>query len=125
MQAEHWYDAREGDLCWCTAASGWSMSARNAFVAAWLRGAAALLHDGRFDPDERLELLERERVDVLCMAPTEYRADGQAQRAAPASLPFATPSPRASRSTPRWCAPGRTAWAWPFTTDTGRPRPAR
>jgi len=74
VQAEHWYDARPGDLCWCTAASGWSLSARNAFVAAWVRGAAALLHDGRFDPDERLELLERERVDVLCMSPTEYRA---------------------------------------------------
>ena len=74
VQAEHWYGARPGDLCWCTAASGWSLSARNAFVAAWLRGAAALLHDARFDPDERLELVERERVSVLCMSPTEYRA---------------------------------------------------
>jgi acetyl-CoA synthetase len=74
VQAEHWYGARPGDLCWCTAASGWSLSARNAFVAAWLRGAAALLHDGRFDPDERLELLEREGVNVLCMSPTEYRS---------------------------------------------------
>jgi acyl-coenzyme A synthetase/AMP-(fatty) acid ligase len=74
VQAEHWYGARPGDLCWCTAASGWSLSARNAFVAAWLRGAAALLHDARFDPAERLEVLERERVDVLCMSPTEYRA---------------------------------------------------
>ena len=74
VQAEHWYGARPGDLCWCTAASGWSLSARNAFVAAWLRGAAALLHDARFDPAERLELLERERVNVLCMSPTEYRA---------------------------------------------------
>jgi acetyl-CoA synthetase len=74
VQAEHWYGARPGDLCWCTAASGWSLSARNAFVAAWLRGAAALLHDGRFDPDERLELVEREEVNVLCMSPTEYRA---------------------------------------------------
>jgi acyl-coenzyme A synthetase/AMP-(fatty) acid ligase len=73
-QAEHWYGARPGDLCWCTAASGWSLSARNAFVAAWLRGAAALLHDARFDPGERLELLRRERVTVLCMSPTEYRA---------------------------------------------------
>ena len=34
IQAEHWYGARRGDLCWCTAASGWSLSARNAFVAA-------------------------------------------------------------------------------------------
>jgi acyl-coenzyme A synthetase/AMP-(fatty) acid ligase len=74
VQAEHWYGAGPGDLCWCTAASGWSLSARNAFAAAWLRGAAALLHDARFDPDERLELIERERVNVLCMSPTEYRA---------------------------------------------------
>ena len=73
VQAEHWYGARPGELCWCAAASGWSLSARNAFVAAWLRGAAALLHDARFDPEERLELLDRERVDVLCMSATEYR----------------------------------------------------
>jgi acyl-coenzyme A synthetase/AMP-(fatty) acid ligase len=58
---------------WCTAAAGWSKSARNAFIAPWLRGAAALLHDARFDPHERLDLIARERVDVLCMAPTEYR----------------------------------------------------
>ncbi len=58
---------------WCTAASGWSKSARNAFIAPWLRGAAALLHDARFDPHERLRILADERVEVLCMAPTEYR----------------------------------------------------
>jgi acyl-coenzyme A synthetase/AMP-(fatty) acid ligase len=73
VQAEHWLGARDGELVWCTAASGWSKSARNAFIAPWLSGAAALLHDARFDPDERLELLARERVNVLCMAPTEYR----------------------------------------------------
>src|SRR4051812_3930869 len=73
VQAEHWFGARAGDLCWCTAASGWSKSARNVFIAPWLQGAAALLHDARFDPAERLELLEREAVDVLCMAPTEDR----------------------------------------------------
>jgi acyl-coenzyme A synthetase/AMP-(fatty) acid ligase len=43
------------------------------FIAPWLRGATALLHDARFDPHERLELIERERVNLLCMAPTEYR----------------------------------------------------
>jgi acyl-coenzyme A synthetase/AMP-(fatty) acid ligase len=73
VQAEHWLGARPGELVWCTAASGWSKSARNVFIAPWLSGAAALLHDARFDPHERLELLERERVGVLCMAPTEYR----------------------------------------------------
>ena len=74
VQAEHWFGARPGDVTWCTAASGWSKSARNVFIAPWVRGAAALLHDARFDPAERLEIAEREGVDVLCMAPTEYRA---------------------------------------------------
>src|SRR3954454_396634 len=74
IQAEHWFGARQGDLCWCTAASGWSKSSRNSFVAAWVRGAAALVHDRRFEPDERLAIVEREQVNVLCMAPTEYRA---------------------------------------------------
>ncbi len=73
VQAEHWLGARAEELVWCTAASGWSKSARNVFIAPWLSGAAALLHDARFDPHERLELLARERVHVLCMAPTEYR----------------------------------------------------
>ena len=58
---------------WCTASSGWSKSARNVFIAPWITGATALLHDGRFDPEERLQIAERERVNVLCMAPTEYR----------------------------------------------------
>src|SRR5215218_9316047 len=74
-----------GELVWCTAASGWSKSARNAFIAPWLRGAAGLLHDARFDPDERLELIARERVGVLCMAPTEYRVI--AKRAEPRPAP--------------------------------------
>ncbi len=73
VQAEHWLAPRPGELVWCTAASGWSKSARNAFIAPWIRGAAALLHDARFDPAERLDLIEREGVNVLCMAPTEYR----------------------------------------------------
>ena len=72
-QAKHWLGAREGELVWCTTATGWSKSARNVFVAPWLCGAAALLHEGRFDPSERLELIEREGVNVLCQAPTEYR----------------------------------------------------
>jgi acyl-coenzyme A synthetase/AMP-(fatty) acid ligase len=72
-QAVHWFGAQEGELAWCTAATGWSKSSRNSFVAPWLTGAAALLHDGRFDPEERLRLIDSERVNVLCQAPTEYR----------------------------------------------------
>jgi acetyl-CoA synthetase len=72
-QAQHWFGAREGDLAWCTAASGWSKSARNAFVAPWTMGASCLLHDARFDPETRMAILAQQQVNVLCQSPTEYR----------------------------------------------------
>ena len=83
VQAEHWFGARAGDVCWCTAASGWSKSARNVFIAPWLMGATAVLHDARFDPEERLRVAESEGVNVLCMAPTEYRAVAKRARLRP------------------------------------------
>ena len=73
LQAEHWLGSREGELVWCTTATGWSKSARNVFLAPWLTGAAAVLHEGRFDAAERLDLAEALGVNVLCQAPTEYR----------------------------------------------------
>jgi len=73
VQAEHWFGSRKGDLAWCTTATGWSKSARNVFLAPWITGAAAVIHDGRFDPAERLDFAEALSVNVLCQAPTEYR----------------------------------------------------
>ena len=73
LQAEHWFGSRKDDLAWCTTATGWSKSARNVFLAPWITGAAAVIHDGRFDPAERLDIAEALGVNVLCQAPTEYR----------------------------------------------------
>ncbi|MBS1878772.1 MAG: AMP-binding protein [Actinobacteria bacterium] len=73
IQAEHWFGSRHGELAWCTTATGWSKSARNVFLAPWLTGASAVIHDGRFDPAERLDFAEALGVNVLCQAPTEYR----------------------------------------------------
>ncbi len=84
-QAEHWFGSRRGELAWCTTATGWSKSARNVFLAPWLTGAAAVIHDGRFDPAERLELAAALGVNVLCQAPTEYRL--MAKRTALRPLP--------------------------------------
>ncbi|HET8976506.1 MAG TPA: AMP-binding protein [Solirubrobacteraceae bacterium] len=83
LQATSWLDARPGELVWCTAASGWSKSARNVFIAPWINGAAALLHDARFDPHQRLHILAQEQVNVLCMAPTEYRVIAKRAELAP------------------------------------------
>lgn len=73
LQAESWLGALPGESVWSTAAPGWSKSARNSFLAAWFTGAVALLQDRRFDAAERLDVVRREGVNVLCMAPTEYR----------------------------------------------------
>ena len=73
LQAEHWFGSRKDELAWCTTATGWSKSARNVFLAPWLTGAAAVIHEGRFDPAERLDFAEALGVNVLCQAPTEYR----------------------------------------------------
>jgi acetyl-CoA synthetase len=73
LQASEWFAAHPGELAWSTAAPGWSKSARNTFIAPWFGGAAALLHDSRFDPAGRLDVVRREGVNVLCMAPTEFR----------------------------------------------------
>jgi acyl-coenzyme A synthetase/AMP-(fatty) acid ligase len=83
LQAESWLGSGPGDVVWCTASSGWSKSARNSFIAPWLTGATALLFDGRFDPEERLAIVEQEEVAVWCMAPTEYRAIARRARLRP------------------------------------------
>jgi acyl-coenzyme A synthetase/AMP-(fatty) acid ligase len=72
-QAEHWLGSRPGELAWCTTAPGWSKSARNVFLAPWLTGAAAVIDEGRFEPERRLDFAEALGVNVLCQAPTEYR----------------------------------------------------
>lgn len=83
-QAQHWFGAEPGDLCWCTAAPGWSKSSRNSFIAPWLRGAKALLVEGRFDPETRLDIVRQQEVNVLCQAPTEYRMLARRTELAPA-----------------------------------------
>ena len=85
VQAEHWFGSRDEELAWCTTATGWSKSARNVFLAPWLTGAAAVIHDGHFDPVGRLEMIDALGVNVLCQAPTEYRM--MAKRAALRPLP--------------------------------------
>jgi acyl-coenzyme A synthetase/AMP-(fatty) acid ligase len=85
LQAEHWFGSRPGETAWCTAAPGWAKSTRNVFVAPWLTGAVAVLHDGRFDPAERLRLCDELGVNVLCQAPTEYRMEATRAELAPVS----------------------------------------
>jgi acetyl-CoA synthetase/medium-chain acyl-CoA synthetase len=43
------------------------------FLGPWSQGTEIFFHEGGFDPAERLDLIERYGITVLCQAPTEYR----------------------------------------------------
>ena len=86
-QAGHWLDAHEQDVVWCTAGSGWAKSIWNVLLGPWSHGAEVVVHEGAFDPDERLSLLDRLGVTVLCQAPTEYRMLAKLDALSTAHLP--------------------------------------
>lgn len=73
MEAYYWLDLQEGDRLWCTSGTGWAKSIWNVFLGPWSLGTELFVHEGGFDPAERLDLIERYQVTVLCQAPTEYR----------------------------------------------------
>ena len=87
-QAGYWLDVGEQDVVWCTAGTGWAKSIWNVLLGPWSHGAEVVLHEGAFDPEERLSLLERLGVTVLCQAPTEYRMLAKLDSLAAAHLPM-------------------------------------
>jgi acyl-coenzyme A synthetase/AMP-(fatty) acid ligase len=72
--AEHWLDAREGDVVWCTAGSESAQVLWSGLFGPLARGAQVVLQEGPIDPVERLELVHRLGVTILCQRPAEYRA---------------------------------------------------
>ena len=74
VAAEHWLDAGRGDAVWCTAPPESPHAVWSALVGPWSRGAEVVLHQGDFDPLERLDLLYRLGPTILCQSPAEYRA---------------------------------------------------
>ncbi|HWQ24402.1 MAG TPA: AMP-binding protein [Gaiellaceae bacterium] len=89
VPAEHWLDAGPRDLVWSTEETGAPSAVWNLLLGPWSRGAVSVLHDGPFDPLERLDLIRRLGVTILCQTPAEYRAlaeSGQLARYRPARL---------------------------------------
>ena len=71
--ASKWLCVREGDLVWATAAPGWQKWIWSPFLSTIMLGATAFVYHGSFDPHTYLQLLQDEKVNVLCCTPTEYR----------------------------------------------------
>ena len=73
MQARYWLDLQEGDRLWCTSGTGWAKSIWNVLLGPWSLGTEIFFHEGGFETGERLDLIQRYGITVLCQAPTEYR----------------------------------------------------
>ena len=78
-QARDWLDVRRGDVVWCTASTGSAKAIWNTLLGPWSCGAETVIHDSDFDPEERLALISRMGVTVLCQTPTEYRLMAQVE----------------------------------------------
>jgi len=69
----YWQDFRPDDLVWCTADTGWSKAGTTILFAPWSCGSTVFFYNGRFDPKERLRLIEKLGVTLFCAAATEFR----------------------------------------------------
>lgn len=77
MQSQFWLDCTPADLVWCSASTGWAKSLWNVLLGPWSHGSAIVVHEGAFDPAQRLDLLRDLNVTILCQAPTEYRMEAK------------------------------------------------
>jgi acetyl-CoA synthetase len=71
---QHWLDAGQGDVVWCTAPASSAQALWSTILGPWSRGAETVLREGPLDPTEQLDLVYRLGVTVLCQTPAEYRA---------------------------------------------------
>ena len=76
-QSQFWLDCTPRDLVWCTASTGWAKSLWNVLIGPWSHGSAIVLHEGGFEPAQRMNAIRDLGVTILCQAPTEYRMEAK------------------------------------------------
>ncbi len=80
ITATSWLDIRESDMVWATAAPGWQKWIWSPFLSVLGTGATGFVYSGRFQPETFLQLLQDQRIRVLCCTPTEYRLMAKTDR---------------------------------------------
>ncbi|MBU4491287.1 MAG: AMP-binding protein [Euryarchaeota archaeon] len=70
----YWWNTGSDDLCWATTEPGWAKWYWAPFGAVLNAGATNFHYTGRFHPENWFELLDRWRINMACMTPTELRA---------------------------------------------------
>ncbi|MBM7648811.1 acetyl-CoA synthetase [Bacillus ectoiniformans] len=71
--AAHWLAIEDQDVVWATAGPGWQKWTWSPFLSVLGSGATGFVYNGKFEPKKYLELLDRNKINVLCCTPTEYR----------------------------------------------------
>ncbi|KRG11167.1 acyl-CoA synthetase MbcS [Staphylococcus sp. NAM3COL9] len=73
MAPKHWLSIKEYDVVWATAAPGWQKWVWSPFLSIMGSGATAFVYNGKFNAEKYLQLLQDNKINVLCCTPTEYR----------------------------------------------------
>lgn len=68
-----WMGIENDDVVWATAGPGWQKWIWSPFISTLGSGATGFLYQGPFDPEAYLNIMKRQKVNVLCCTPTEYR----------------------------------------------------
>ena len=80
LHAEHWLDARPGDVVWCSAPVSSAQALWSSLFGPWSRGAEVVLNEAPLDPADEIELVRRLRVTTLCRTPGEYAVLAESER---------------------------------------------
>lgn len=73
LSGAYWETFGENDVTWCTADTGWAKAGTGILIAPWSFGTTVVFYHGRFDPAQRLALLQRHKVSIFCAPATEFR----------------------------------------------------
>jgi medium-chain acyl-CoA synthetase len=68
-----WLDLKPTDVHWTTSDTGWAKAGYGVLFGPWMNGITVFMYNGRFDPKNELELLQRYKVTTFCAPPTEFR----------------------------------------------------
>jgi acetyl-CoA synthetase len=73
INAHYWYGAQENDVIWATTSPGWAKWFWSHLGVTLNVGATDLLYEGRFNPEKYFRLLQKYKVTICCLTPTELR----------------------------------------------------
>jgi len=73
INARFWYNAAGDDIIWATTSPGWAKWFWTHLGVTMNVGATDFLYEGRFNPEKYFSLLEKHKITICCLTPTELR----------------------------------------------------